>query len=152
MKNLQMLTLAYLICLSLLPAISGAQDGDPIIFYRDGNGEVNRASQADAKVMARIARRQGYINLFLTSDFPFNLNFDEMTPDEIEDQNNRAADYLADTLSAAIASGLVWHPPEGETVYGPGCKVQAAPTGLRVLLRDERFVQVVALELRPNER
>ena len=143
-------TLICLICVSILPAVSVAQSPDPIVFYRDGNGDVNSASMADARVMARIARRQGYVTLFVTSDFPFNLNFDELTQEEIEDQNNRAADYMAETLAEAIASGHVWLPPEGQNVFGPGCRVQATPAGLRALLRDERLVQVVATDPRPR--
>lgn len=150
MNVLRLISLICLICVPLLPAISCAQDTDPIIFYRHGNGDVNKDSKADARVMARIARRQGYVNLFVTSDFQFNLNFDEMTPEEIEDQNNRAADYMADTLAEVIASGHVWLPPEGQNVFGPGCRVQATPTGLSRLLRDERLVQVVATDARPS--
>lgn len=150
MKKLRLLSLVCLIWVPLFPAISCAQDADPIIFYRDGNGDVNDDSRADAKVMAHIARRQGYVNLFVTSDFQFNLNFDEMTPEEIDDQNNRAADYMADILAEAIASGHVWLPLEGQNVFGPGCRVHATPTGLNALLRDRRLVQVVATDARPN--
>jgi hypothetical protein len=124
-----------------------AQDNIVLSIYRDANGHLTPQSRQAAKEMTRIASRSGRITLWLTLNFEFNVYFDERTDQAaIEAQNRAVRDGFDDLLNPMIARGAVRHPKAGPLIQGPGCYVQATVDGLRRLIKDDRLLQIVAVE------
>jgi len=135
---------AALLALTFLAAQAPASES--LIFYRNPNGVLGDDSRANAKVMLEIAREQGHITVWVTLDFEFNFYMEHMTPNEIAEQNAAVADSFEEVLTPLVRRRQVWHPPSGPHIRGPGCTVRANERGLIALLRNERLIQIVAME------
>ena len=137
------------ICLSLLAAAlaisSLSYAGNPIlVYYWEPDGSISEQSKDNAMEMRNIAKEQGYVTLWLVLNYPFNVYFDEMTPEEIAEQQQNVALGFEEILDPLVASGDVWHRTEGPFIKGPGIAVRATDKGLRSLLRDDRILQISA--------
>lgn len=124
---------------------SATVNAESIVVFRNSNGELGGASNANAKIMKQRIREDGFVTLWLTLDFPFNVNMGEMTQQEIDEQAERVSAEFDVVLDPLVDEGIVWHPRTGKFVKGPGCVVRANGKGLKHLLRDERILQLTAL-------
>ena len=144
MKRLIVLLGATIVFVSL-PLLEASGEGQ-IVHYRGPDGSISTESVANAGVMKDRAQTQGYVTLWLTFDFPLNVNFAEMTPDEISAQEASVSAGLDIILDPLIQRNKVWHPATGKFVRGAGCVVRATVAGLNQLLHDERILQITALD------
>lgn len=118
----------------------------PLTYYRDMGGDVSAVSESNAKKMLRIAKQNGHITLWLVLNYEFNINPDSMTVAELDAQTADVIAGFAEVLNPMIRKKEAWLPKAGLTVSGPGTKVRATKKGLRKLLRDERILQLSAIE------
>lgn len=141
----------YLAIFALLAASSMATDlfagsADPLVFYRNPDGVISQQSRENAREMEAIARTNGQITLWLVLNHPFNVHVEEMTPDENRQQSAAVERGFDELLAPLLSSGDVWHPKAGPLIKGPGSAIRANSAGLRRLLRDERILQLLAIE------
>ena len=145
MKNVNKSKLLIgLLLASLLTPLSVS--GESIVYYRDFDGSVNAASKVYSKQMKQIAAKNGYVTLWLTIDYPVNVNFESMTPEELAEQEAEISAEIDTILNPLIERNKVWHPATGKFVKGPGCVVRATTAGLVHLLKDERILQITAMD------
>ena len=126
---------------------ASSQDKILLSVYRDARGHITPKSKEAAKAMTKIASHNGHITLWLTLNYPFNTYFDPNTEQAaIEAQNQDVRDGFSELLDPMVSTGAVWHPQAGPFIKGPGCYVRATVAGLRRLIKDDRLLQVVAVE------
>jgi len=131
--------------------VTASATGDQILtHYRGSDGKVTHQSKANAQIMHHIARDQGHVTLWLTLNYPFNFYFDELTPEEIAAQELAVAEGFDELLDPHVQDGDVWHRSAGPFIMGPGIAVRATGKGLKNLLKDDRLLQIVAIEDVPN--
>ena len=68
---------------------------------------------------------------------------DELTPQEIAEQDRKVRDALDAVLQPLINAGIVWHPRSGPIMDGPGCMVRANADGVARLVADTRVLHIV---------
>ena len=129
-------------CLCSVSFFASANEDQPLVFYRDGAGDISKQSKNDAVLMRQIAAQDGYITIWLLAGYPFNVYIDEMTDEEIGAQRSAVATEFAEILDPLVAGGSVRHPKAGPFIKGPGCLVRATVSGLNALLKDDRIVQI----------
>jgi len=130
-----------LLVLFFIPQTYG-QEQETYAFYRNAEGEVSKFSKDQAKQMLNYAKEHGQITLWLVLNYPYNVDFGNMTPEEINTQKAEVAQGFSKLLAPLISSGDAWHPPSGVYIRGPGCTVRANAKGLKQLLDDERLFQI----------
>lgn len=119
----------------------------PLTIYRDMYGELTPESKAVIKDFQRLARRQGYITLWLTLDYEINLYLDEATQqDEVAAQNATIRKSFEEILTPLEVKNRVWYPIAGPYYRGPGTLIRANVAGLNRLVRDDRLLQIVATD------
>jgi hypothetical protein len=127
-----------------LPALG--QGNETFSFYRTAEGEVSAYTRDQAKQMLKFAKENGYITLWLVLNYPYNVDREEMTPDEIATQRSNVVSGFSDILDPLVAQGDAWYPPSGAFIKGPGCTVRATPKGLKQLLDDTRLYQITTFD------
>ena len=116
----------------------------PLIYYWEPDGTISEQSRENAQEMRDVAKEQGYVTLWLVLNYPFNVYFDDMSPEEIAEQRANVAQGFQEILTPLIAAGEVWNRSDGPYIRGPGIAVRATDKGLRSLLRDTRILQITA--------
>ena len=141
----------FYVCVALSLSL-GVLDDSPafgnqiLAHYRGPDGMVTTQSKSNAQIMHQIAKDQGHVTLWLTLNYPFNYYFDELTPEEIAEQEIEVVQGFNEILDPLVEDEDVWHRSAGPYIMGPGIAVRATDKGLRELLKDERLFQVVAIE------
>ena len=134
-----------------MPVVSAGADEDQgqgnLSVYRGSSGELTKNSVENAKSMRRIARKKGYVTLFVTVDVEFEPYLDGLTATEIVAQQTRATAKLTEVLAPLVDAGVVWHGRTGPLVQGPGCLIRANAKGVARLVRDRRVLHIVARDL-----
>jgi hypothetical protein len=119
-------------------------DERPLVYYWQPDGTISDQSKDNAKDMRELAKEHGYVTLWLVLNYPFNVYFEDMSPEEIAEQSAHVAQGFQEVLAPLIATGDVWHRTEGPYIRGPGIAVRATDKGLRSLLGDTRIRQITA--------
>ena len=147
MRNITNLS-AFVVIIGLITAGGVvAQHEAGLIVYRDTDGQLTPTSEDVARQMVQIASRQGHITLWLTLNYAFDLYLDEQADQEaIAAQNAAIREGFGEVLDPLIARQAAWYPETGPYFHGPGCSVRATEAGLRRLIRDDRILQIVAVE------
>jgi hypothetical protein len=107
----------------------------PWVVYRDALGQLTPESIPAAQKMRQKAARDGYITLWL-----------EVGPNGAGKPAAANVDFgrvCQKILEPLAARALISHPSSGPRNTGPVCLIRAKPAGLSVLLRDERFRQIM---------
>ena len=150
MKDRTMAQSMTVVILLVLCLLANAQvDHTPLVYYRDATGHVTQNSKDTAKRLAQTARKAGQVKLWLTLDYPFNIYFDEMTPEEIAAQEQAVSEGMNEILAPLLRQQHVKFVSGGPTFYGPTVGVWATPGGLRRLLTDERILQISGARAQP---
>jgi hypothetical protein len=136
------------VCLSVLLFIpqTFAQEHETYAFYRNAEGEVSQFSKDQAKQMLKYAKEHGQITLWLVLNYPYNVDFENMTSEEINTQKAEVSQGFNELLEPLMSSGDVWHPLSGVYIRGPGCTVRANSKGLKQLLDDQRLFQITTYD------
>lgn len=112
------------------------------VVYRDAQGELTKASEKFAKKMEKKASKVGYITLWLTANIEFNPYMDELTDQEIAEQEQLVQESLNAVLQPLVDVGSVWHPDAGRYIRGPGCLIRANAVGVAQLVQDSRILHI----------
>ena len=136
----------FLLLVGGLIVNSTASAGDTYAFYRNAQGHVSEESERQGRLMMQFARRNGQITLWLVLRYPYNVNVEAMTPDEVVEQERQVATGFDDILNPLLERGHAWHPSFGPVIKGPGCTVRATEEGLNSLLADKRIIQITTLD------
>lgn len=142
---------AVRICLSILLVlgiahICLADENTSINISRDADGQLTEDSLKNVELLEGMARRQGYVVLWLTATVPFNPNEEELLPSQIVSRDNQVRYELDEVLTPLIADGLVWSDPKRPDVEGPGVSVWASSKGLASLVSDTRIRNIIYSE------
>lgn len=97
--------------------------------------------------MVDLAQANGHIDVWITLNYPFNLYADQMTEEETTTQDAEVAAGFNNVLASLVAKGDARHPQAGPLIRGPGCAVRVTKKGLKKLLKDERIIQIVAMNM-----
>ena len=112
------------------------QNAPSWIAYRGDDGQLLADSAWAARAMYQKALTSGYITLW--------LHMDEQTIAAIgstsEEQFNRACVRI---LQPLVNQGVVWHPTQGPANNGPVCLVRASADGVRSVMAEVRFSQIM---------
>ncbi len=123
-----------------------AQEHQTYSFYRNAEGEVSQFAKDQAKQMLSYAEEHGQITLWLVLNYPYRVDTENMTPQELSTQKAEVAQGFGELLGQLLSSGDAWHPPSGVLIRGPGCTVRANAKGLKQLLNDHRLFQVTTFD------
>lgn len=119
-----------------------SQDSVPIVNRVDG--VLTEDSIQFIKFMKKTAAKNGYVTLWLTANISFDFDVENLTAQQIEDQEQNVEAIFLAALQPLVDNGLVWHPPGGPNIQGPGCIVRAKVGGVQQLAKDQRIIQIVA--------
>ncbi len=140
------LTILIYVSVLLLASQALAQEKHTYSFYRDGDGSVSAHAKDQAELMLRYAKEHGQITLWLTLNYSYNVDFENMTPQELNTQETEVAQRLNEILAPLLSRGDAWHPDSGVFIRGPGCTVRVTAKGLKRLLRDGRLYQISSFD------
>ena len=136
-------------CLLVFVVIANADQTEPndgrvpIIYKIDG--ALTDESLYFVKVLKKRAAKDGFVTLWLTANLSFDFDFDNLTAQQIESQRQNVEAIFTAALEPLINSGLVWHPPGGPNIQGPGCIVRAKVGGIQGLVDDNRILQIAGM-------
>ena len=139
------------VCLTML-LVFGVAEAQEILnhknvdVYRSADGQLTAESLKNVAQLREKAARQGYVTLWLTANVPFNPDTDELSDQQIAEQNQQVRNKFSEILQPLVEAGKVWHEPERPDVEGPGCLVRANASGLARLVRDTRLLNIHEVE------
>ena len=139
-------SIVFMVVVSLLSSPIFGQENETYSFYRNAEGEISAYTKDQAKRMLKFAEDNGYITLWLVLNYPYNVEIEDMTPEEVATQRSDVAIGFSTILNPLVANGDVWFPPSGAFIKGPGCTVRATPKGLKQLLDDARLYQITTFD------
>jgi hypothetical protein len=148
MKMLSLAVFVFAMCIALNAdegMAQSAEDGHELLWsvYRDANGQLTKQSRRFARKMQEKAEENGHITLWLTANVAFNPYMDELTDQEIAEQNEMVWKFFEAVLQPLVDRGSVWHPKAGPNIAGPGCLVRANAVGVMDLVRDSRILHII---------
>lgn len=146
MNTIRSILLTTAIVVMILPLTATSQESETYSFYRNSEGEVSSHTKEQEKGMQKLAKENGHITLWLVLKYPYNVDIENMTPEEITSQETEVAAGFSEILTPLVAAGDAWHPPSGVVIKGPGCTVRATPKGLKQLLSDTRLYQITSYD------
>lgn len=135
-------------CLSVMffATHAPAQEHQTYAFYRNAEGEVSQFAEEQAQQMILYAKEHGQITLWLVLNYPFRVDWANMTPQELSAQKAEITQRFGELLGPLVSSGDAWHPPSGVFIRGPGCTVRVTAKGLKRLLKDQRLFQITTFD------
>lgn len=114
-----------------------------IVVYRDSTGELSDESKRFAKVLAKKAKKQGTVALWLTLNMPYQTDMAAMTPDQIAAQEVVVKSTFAELFRPLIARNWVRHPNGSPLIAGNGCRILATARGVEALVSDDRILHLI---------
>jgi len=145
MNKLLTISIAIILLICSISAFPSGNFG--LTFYRGPDGTITQQSSDNAKAMEVLAKANGHIDVWLTLNYAFNLYTDQMTAEEIASQDAEVAVGFNNVLASIVAKGDAKHPRAGPLIKGPGCAVRVTKNGLKILLKDDRIIQIVAMNM-----
>jgi len=122
--------------LILAASVGWATEFTELHAYRDVSGEYTAASVGNLRTMARVARGEGHIDLWVTFDMDFTGDPAQRTP-EVVQQEEQAKQRLINAVIVPLGrEASLLEVPSG-LAEAPGCLVRATPAGLRGLAKSE---------------
>lgn len=116
------------------------------IVYRNVAGNLTSDSKYFTTRLAKKAKKEGSVSLWVTLNYPFETNMSEMTADEIAAQEVAVEKGFSEFLDPLIRQGIVSHPGGKPYIAGNGCRVDATAAGVRALAGDSRMLHMTEVE------
>lgn len=144
-RHFSIIPLVLLASLSIPWTTSDANEV-PVTFHRDADGKVTKQSKVNAKIMKDRANQNGHVVLWLVLNYEYNLYPEQMSTEEIAAQNAAVVKGFAEVLDPIVSTGDASYPQEGPLIRGPGSAVKVTNNGLKLLLKDDRILQMSLVE------
>ncbi|MDJ0709585.1 MAG: hypothetical protein QNJ14_04300 [Woeseiaceae bacterium] len=143
----------YIVCVFVLfvmtaPSPLWAKSNDAhisLIVSREAGGSINKESKESLRTLAQMARKNGYMRVWVTLDIPYDPFLAERSEQGAAVQQERLDGLFDQVLNPMLADGEVQYENGKREYRGPSLLLKVTRRGLFRLVDDRRVGQLVGV-------